>query len=140
MYKEDTIAAIATPPGEGGVAIIRISGPDAERVATKIFARASGTNGQLKSHRLYHGNLCDPNSGRPIDEVLLVIMRKPRSYTGEDVLEIHCHGGAFLVRRILALILSLDIRQADPGEFTKRAFLNGRMDLSQAEGVLDLIR
>jgi tRNA modification GTPase len=140
MYKEDTIAAIATPPGEGGVAIVRISGIDAERIATNIFSRAADKNSQLRSHRLYHGDIRDPNSRRVVDEVLLTIMRKPRSYTGEDVVEIQCHGGAFLVRRILALVLSLGARQAEAGEFTKRAFLNGRMDLSQAEAVLDLIR
>lgn len=140
MYKEDTIAAIATPPGEGGVAIIRISGLDAEEIAAKIFARAQPKNGQLKSHRLYHGDIREPSSGRVYDEVLLTIMRKPRSYTGEDVVEIHCHGGAFLVRTILGLVLAHGARQAEPGEFTKRAFLNGRMDLSQAEAVLDLIR
>ena len=140
MYKEDTIAAIATPPGEGGVAIIRISGVDAENIAAKVFSRTHGRNDRLKSHRLYYGEIRDPSSGHLVDEVLLAIMRKPRSYTGEDVVEIHCHGGAFLSRKILGLVLELGARQAEPGEFTKRAFLNGRLDLSQAEGVLDLIR
>jgi tRNA modification GTPase len=140
MYEEDTIAAIATPPGEGGIAIIRISGAGAENIATKIFARAHGRNGRLTSHRLYHGAIHDPKTNRTVDEVLLTIMRKPRSYTGEDVVEIHCHGGAFLVRKILVLALAQGARQAEPGEFTKRAFLNGKMDLSQAEAVLDLIR
>jgi tRNA modification GTPase len=140
MYEEDTIAAIATPPGEGGIAIIRISGMSAENIATKIFSRAHGRNGRLTSHRLYHGTIHDPKTNGKVDEVLLTIMRKPRSYTGEDVVEIHCHGGAFLVRKILGLALAHGARQAEPGEFTKRAFLNGRMDLSQAEAVLDLIR
>ncbi len=140
MYEEDTIAAIATPPGEGGIAIIRISGADAENIATKIFARAQGKNGKLTSHRLYHGEIHDPKSNCMVDDVLLTVMRKPRSYTGEDVVEIHCHGGAFLSRKILGLALSQGARQAEPGEFTKRAFLNGKMDLSQAEAVLDLIR
>ena len=140
MYEEDTIAAIATPPGEGGIAIIRISGMSAENIAAKIFARANGKNGRLTSHRLYHGAIHDPKTNGKVDEVLLTIMRKPRSYTGEDVVEIHCHGGAFLVRKILGLALSQGARQAEAGEFTKRAFLNGRMDLSQAEAVLDLIR
>ncbi|HEX9264633.1 MAG TPA: tRNA uridine-5-carboxymethylaminomethyl(34) synthesis GTPase MnmE [Candidatus Binatia bacterium] len=140
MYQEDTIAAIATPPGEGSVAIVRISGVDSENIAARIFHRAQGKSGQLKSHRLYHGKICDPKTARTLDEVLLAIMRKPRSYTGEDVVEIHCHGGAFLVRRVLELALSEGARQAEPGEFTKRAFLNGRLDLSQAEAVLDLIR
>jgi tRNA modification GTPase len=140
MYEEDTIAAIATPPGEGGIAVIRISGTDAENIATKIFARAQGKNGKLTSHRLYHGEIHEPKSNCMVDDVLLTIMRKPRSYTGEDVVEIHCHGGAFLSRKILGLALSQGARQAEPGEFTKRAFLNGKMDLSQAEAVLDLIR
>ena len=139
MYEEDTIAAIATPPGEGGIAIIRISGAGAENIATKIFARAQGKNGKLTSHRLYHGEIHEPKSNGMVDEVLLTIMRKPRSYTGEDVVEIHCHGGAFITRKILGLALSQGARQAEPGEFTKRAFLNGKMDLSQAEAVLDLI-
>ena len=140
MYEEDTIAAIATPPGEGGIAVIRISGADAENIATKIFARAQGKNGRLASHRLYHGEIHEPQSNSMVDDVLLTIMRKPRSYTGEDVVEIHCHGGAFLSHKILGLALSQGARQAEPGEFTKRAFLNGKMDLSQAEAVLDLIR
>lgn len=140
MYEEDTIAAIATPPGEGGIAIIRISGTSAESIATKIFARSRGKNGRLTSHRLYHGAICDPMTNGKVDEVLLTIMRKPRSYTGEDVVEIHCHGGVFLSRKILGLALSQGARQAEPGEFTKRAFLNAKMDLSQAEAVLDLIR
>ena len=140
MYEEDTIAAIATPPGEGGIAVIRISGADAENIATKIFARAQGKNGRLASHRLYHGEIHEPQSNCMVDDVLLTIMRKPRSYTGEDVVEIHGHGGAFLIRQILRLVLTQGARQAEPGEFTKRAFLNGKMDLSQAEAVLDLIR
>jgi len=140
MYEEDTIAAIATPPGEGGIAIVRISGVAAENIATKIFARAHGKNGRLTSHRLYHGAIHDPKTNGKVDEVLLAIMREPRSYTGEDVVEIHCHGGGFVVRKILGMALSQGARLAEPGEFTKRAFLNGKMDLSQAEAVLDLIR
>jgi tRNA modification GTPase len=140
MYREDTIAAIATPPGEGGVAIVRISGVDAEAIAGQIFVRPAGKNGRLKSHTLYHGTIRDPQSQRVLDETLLTVMRKPRSYTGEDVVEIHCHGGAFLVRQVLGLVLRHGARQAEPGEFTKRGFLNGRVDLAQAEAVLDLIR
>lgn len=140
MYQEDTIAAIATPPGEGGLAVVRVSGPDAEKIALRIFTRPQSRNGTLRSHTLYHGQITDPKDAQPIDEVLLAIMRKPRSYTGEDIVEVHCHGGNFLVRQILALILTQGARQAEPGEFTKRAFLNGRVDLAQAEAVLDLIR
>ena len=139
MYTEDTIAAIATPAGEGGIGIVRISGPDAERIATALFVRAAAENGKLKSHMLYYGTIRDPKTDKNLDQVLLTIMRKPRSYTGEDVVEVHCHGGVFLIRRILGLMLSEGARHAEPGEFTKRAFLNGRVDLTQAEAVLDLI-
>jgi tRNA modification GTPase len=140
MYEQDTIAAVATPVGEGAVAIVRVSGPDAERLATTVFVRAGGKNGELASHRLYHGRILDPRSKAFLDEVLIAVMRKPHSYTGEDVVEVHCHGGVFVVRRVLELILSQGARHAEPGEFTKRAFLNGRIDLAQAEAVLDLIR
>jgi len=140
MYRLDTIAAIATPPGEGSIAVIRMSGVDAEQIAAKIFFPRRDKKSKLQSHRLYHGTLRDPKSARAIDEILLAIMRQPRSYTGEDVVEIHCHGGAFIAQRVLQLVLSEGARQAEPGEFTRRAFLNGRLDLSQAEGVLDLIR
>lgn len=140
MYKEDTIAAVATPQGEGGIAIVRISGPDAEQIVGTLFCQNNGRNGTLKSHALYHGRIRDPRSGAVLDEVLLTVMRKPRSYTGETVVEVQCHGGVFLVREILRLILSQGARHAEPGEFTKRAFLNGRIDLAQAEAVLDLIQ
>lgn len=138
MYQEDTIAAVATPPGEGGVAIVRISGPDAEQIAGQIFSRAGRKNGAWRSHTLHYGTVRDPRTGDLVDQVLLALMRKPRSYTGEDVVEVHCHGGPFVVRRILELILSLGARHAEAGEFTKRAFLNGRLDLAQAEAILDL--
>ena len=140
MYKEDTIAAIATPPGEGGVAIVRVSGLDAERILKEIFRRAHGRNGALRSHTLHYGTVRDPDSGELLDQTLVVLMRKPRSYTGEDVVEVHCHGGPLVARSILELILARGARHAEPGEFTKRAFLNGRLDLAQAEAVLDLIR
>ena len=139
MYKEDTIAAVATPAGEGGVGIVRVSGPDAERIAAALFVRAEGKNGRLKSHMLHYGTIRDPKSDKILDQVLLTIMRKPRSYTGEDVVEVHCHGGVFVVHRVLGLVLAQGARHAEPGEFTKRAFLNGRLDLAQAEAVLDLI-
>jgi tRNA modification GTPase len=140
MYEHDTIAAIATPPGEGGVAIVRISGADAEAIAERIFIRSGKKSSALRSHTLYHGKIRDPRSQRLVDEVLLTVMRRPRSYTGENVVEIHGHGGAFISRQVLGLVLSQGARQAEPGEFTKRAFLNGRLDLTQAEAVLDLIR
>ncbi|MEW6298219.1 MAG: tRNA uridine-5-carboxymethylaminomethyl(34) synthesis GTPase MnmE [Thermodesulfobacteriota bacterium] len=138
MYARDTIAAIATPPGQGGVAIIRVSGPHAEERARSLFVFAKPRE-QLRSHHLYFGTIVDPVTGRPFDQGLLTVMRAPRSYTGEHVAEIHCHGGSVLARRILSALLRLGVRLAEPGEFTKRAFLNGRIDLSQAEAVLDLI-
>lgn len=140
MYQEDTIAAIATPIGEGGVAIVRISGPDAEKAVRALFVRPRQQDTKLRSHMLYHGSIRDPHTHVTVDKVLITMMRRPHSYTGEDVAEIHCHGGAFLVQRILGLVLAQGVRHAQAGEFTKRAFLNGRMDLSQAEAVLDLIR
>lgn len=139
MYKadSDTIVAPATPPGEGGVAIIRVSGPEAANLLLQTFRPR--TNPAFESHRLYYGPLVDPRSGRPIDEVMAVLMRSPRSYTKEDVVEVHCHGGTLLVRQILDLFVDLGARLAQPGEFTLRAFLNGRIDLTQAEAVIDLI-
>jgi tRNA modification GTPase len=140
MYEQDTIAAIATPVGVGAVAIVRVSGPDAERIAANVFVRGEDKNGKLASHRLYHGRIQDPDSRKFLDEVLLAVMRKPRSYTGEDIVEVYCHGGAFVVRRVLELVLAQGARHAEAGEFTKRAFLNGRIDLAQAEAVLDIIQ
>ncbi len=139
MYKADTIAAIATPAGEAGVGIVRVSGEDAERIAAALFARAEGKNGRLESHRLYYGAIRDPETNKILDQVLLTIMRMPHSYTGEDVVEVHCHGGVLVVHRILGAVLAQGARHADPGEFTKRAFLNGKLDLAQAEAVLDLV-
>ena len=133
MYCEDTIAAISTPPGEGGIGIVRVSGPDAPTLATQLI-RISGSGG-LQSHRFSYGALIDPASGETIDEVMVVLMRAPRSYTREDLLEIQCHGGFLLMQRVLELVLRHGARLAEPGEFTKRAFLNGRIDLVQAEAV-----
>ena len=138
MYNEDTIVAPATPPGEGGIGIVRLSGPGAEDLLLRFFS-PSRLTARLDSHYLYHGLLRDA-SGHPIDEIMAVLMRKPRSYTREDVAEIHCHGGTLVLRRILDLFLSAGARLARPGEFTLRAFLNGRIDLTQAEAVIDLIR
>ncbi len=140
MYQEDTIAAIATATGEAGLAVVRMSGPEAEKILSGVFVRRQPKAERLRSHALYQGKIQDPQSKRILDQALVVVMRKPRSYTGEDVVELHCHGGVFLVRQILGLLLSQGARHADPGEFTKRAFLNGRLDLTQAEAVLDLIQ
>ena len=139
MYERDTIAAIATPPGQGGIAVLRLSGPVAEEIAHKIF-RPLRPPDVFHSHHLYVGSVIDPQTGKSLDEGLLTIMRAPRSYTGEDVAEVHCHGGGFLARYVLAVLLRQGARLARPGEFTERAFLNGRLDLSQAEAVLDLIQ
>ena len=138
MYHEDTITAISTPSGEGGIGIIRVSGPDAPALAEQLI-RLSGSGG-LQSHRFSYGILIDTATGETVDEVMVVLMRAPRSYTREDLLEIQCHGGSLLVQRVLGLVLRQGARLAEPGEFTKRAFLNGRIDLVQAEAVIDLIR
>jgi tRNA modification GTPase len=137
MY-DDTIAAIATPPGEGGIGIIRLSGAAAPAIAETIFRPARP--GKLRSYRLRYGYVVDPQSGEVVDEALLALMRAPRSFTREDVVEISCHGGPLPVQRTLSLALAAGARLARPGEFTMRAFLNGRIDLSQAEATLDVIR
>ena len=128
----DTIAAIATPPGVGGIAILRVSGPEARRIGGALCGRAA-----LESHRLAYVRLT--HEGETLDEAMAVLMAAPRSYTREDVLELHCHGGDTACRRVLEAVLSLGARPAGPGEFTRRAFENGRVDLSQAEGAMLLI-
>jgi tRNA modification GTPase len=133
----DTIIAPATPSGEGGLAVLRLSGPIAESCLLEVFQPYSSRN-HLQSQRLYLGSLTDA-SGRSIDEVMAVVMRAPHSFTRENVVEIHCHGGTAVVRSVLDLFLSKGVRMARPGEFTQRAFLNGRFDLAQAEAVADLI-
>jgi len=137
MYVRDTIAAISTPVGEGGIGIIRVSGPDALPIARNIFRAQS--NGGLKSHRFSYGAVVHPETGDLLDEAMLVFMKGPNSYTREDVVEIQCHGGTLVVSRILSLVTSEGARLAEPGEFTKRAFLNGRIDLVQAEAIMDVI-
>jgi len=135
----DTIAAISTPLGEGGIGIIRLSGPDAIKIASKIFKPKKNINLESqKSHTLHLGHI--KKNRTLLDEVLVSIMKAPHSYTKEDVVEINCHSGVLVLRSILELALRHGARAAQPGEFTKRAFLNGRIDLSQAESVIDLIR
>ncbi len=139
MHAGDTICAIATPPGEGGIGIIRVSGDKALDLASRIFAGAAGrTVRDYRTHTLHHGELRAPD-GRRIDDVLVAVMKAPRSYTREDVVEFHCHGGPLILRLGLEALLLSGARLAEPGEFTKRAFLNGRLDLAQAEAVMDLI-
>lgn len=138
MYIHDTIAAICTPLGEGGIGVIRVSGEDARRIGAEIFS--GKPDGGFESHRFYYGSIVDPAGGAALDEALVVFMQAPRSYTCEDVLEIQCHGGYLVVQRVLDLVLRQGARLAAPGEFTRRAFLNGRIDLVQAEAVIDVIR
>src|SRR5512136_1189345 len=130
---DDTIAAISTPLGEGGIGIVRLSGRDAIPIAEKLFSSPKNKKlSQSESHTLTYGFIHDPSAGTTIDEVLVSIMKAPNSYTKEDVVEINCHGGLLPLRKILELVLRNGARLAEPGEFTKRAFLNGRIDLSQA--------
>jgi len=136
---DSTIAAISTPPGSGGIGIIRISGDLSLAVLKKIF-QPHDENCRYRSHQLYYGRIFHPQERRIIDEVLAVSMRAPRTYTREDVVEVHCHGSFLILQQILELILVEEgIRLAEPGEFTKRAFLNGRIDLTQAEAVIDIL-
>jgi tRNA modification GTPase len=139
MYQDtDTIAAISTPFGTGGIGIIKISGTKALEIACTIF-RSPHLQEKPASHRLYYGEIINPEDGSLIDEVLLSFMAKPHTYTREDVVEINCHSGFLILRKILELVIKSGARLAEPGEFTKRAFLNGRIDLVQAEAVMDLI-
>lgn len=137
MYVRDTIAAISTPPGNGGIGIVRVSGERAALVGNAVFKPMY--DGGLVSHRFSFGIIADPGCGTVIDEAMAVYMQGPRSYTREDVVELHCHGGWLVVERVLDLVLAQGVRLADPGEFTRRAFLNGRIDLVQAEAVMDII-
>ncbi len=137
----DTIAAISTPSGQGGIGIVRLSGKGSFQVADRIFTSPKGGRPSgYPSHSIRFGHIRIPDKGDIVDEVLLAVMRAPGTYTSEDVVEVNCHGGPVPLRTILKLCLDQGARLAEPGEFTKRAFLNGRMDLSQAEAVLDMIR
>ena len=137
----DTIAAISTPMGEGAIAIVRLSGDEAITIADKIFKSPNGKRlTEVATHTIHYGHLIDPKTDEIVEEVMLSLMRGPKTFTREDVVEINCHGGLVSVNRVLQLVLRSGARLAEPGEFTKRAFLNGRIDLSQAEAVMDLIR
>ena len=135
---DDTIAAIATAPGEGGVAIVRVSGPDALRIADNVFRGPLPKPSQRSTHTIVHGHVADTNE-KNLDEVVLLIMLNPQSFTAEDVIEFQGHGGNVAAKRVLRRVLDAGARMAEPGEFTKRAFINGRIDLVQAEAVLDLV-
>ncbi|MET0785464.1 MAG: tRNA uridine-5-carboxymethylaminomethyl(34) synthesis GTPase MnmE [Paenisporosarcina sp.] len=137
----DTIAAISTPLGEGAIAIVRLSGPEAISIANHVFRSPSGkTLQEQKTHTIHYGHMMEPKLNEVVEEVMISLMKGPKTFTREDVIEINCHGGLVSVNRVLQLVLQYGARLAEPGEFTKRAFLNGRIDLSQAEAVMDLIR
>ncbi|AND42666.1 tRNA uridine-5-carboxymethylaminomethyl(34) synthesis GTPase MnmE [Cytobacillus oceanisediminis] len=137
----DTIAAISTPMGEGAIAIVRLSGDQAFEIADRLFRGVGGKRlKDVASHTIHYGHIMDPKTGQIAEEVMVSAMKGPKTFTKEDVIEINCHGGLVSVNRVLQLLLNNGARLAEPGEFTKRAFLNGRIDLSQAEAVMDLIR
>lgn len=134
----DTITAISTPIGEGAIAIVRLSGPEAISITKNLFMGKDLS--QVDSHTIHYGKIVDPETNEVAEEVMVSVMRAPKTFTREDVVEINCHGGLVSINRVLEIILSKGARLAEPGEFTKRAFLHGRIDLSQAEAVMDLIR
>ena len=136
----DTIAAISTAPGEGAIGIVRISGDLAISIASSIYQCGTKQLEEQKTHTIHYGHIVDPKSGEVYDEVMVSVLRAPKTFTREDIVEINCHGGIVAINRVLQLVLRMGARLAEPGEFTKRAFLNGRIDLSQAEAVMDLIR
>ena len=138
MYTTDTIAAIATALGESAIGIVRLSGDEAIEIASKIFKGKNLNN--VDSHTINYGHIIDPETGKVIDEVMVSVLKAPRSYTTEDSVEINSHGGIMAIQRVLEAVLANGARLAEPGEFSKRAFLNGRIDLSQAEAVMDLIQ
>ncbi len=143
FWENDTIAAISTPIGESGIGIVRLSGPKTIEIAKKMFRDKKLQKRNLEdfsSYTAHYGLLVDPENDEIIDETILILMKKPKSYTREDTIEFNCHGGILPLRKVLETVVSCGARIAEPGEFTKRAFLNGRIDLSQAEAVIDLIQ
>ena len=137
----DTIAAISTPMGEGAIAIVRLSGDEALSIVDKIYKGPKDKKlSEVASHTIHYGHLYDDRTQKIVEEVMVSVMKAPKTFTREDVVEINCHGGLVSVKKVLSLVLANGARLAEPGEFTKRAFLNGRIDLSQAEAVMDLIR
>ncbi|MCJ0940510.1 tRNA uridine-5-carboxymethylaminomethyl(34) synthesis GTPase MnmE [Mammaliicoccus sciuri] len=135
----DTITSISTPMGEGAIAIVRLSGPDALNIANRIYKGKKQIT-EVASHTINYGHIIDPETDEVVEEVMVAVMKAPKTFTREDIVEINCHGGLVTVNRVLELTLSNGARMAEPGEFTKRAFLHGRIDLSQAEAVMDFIR
>jgi tRNA modification GTPase len=141
MLEQHTICAVSTPPGEGGIGIIRISGGEALALAARVFRpRRRERFAAGRTHTMHYGFIVDPETGETVDEALVAVMRAPSTYTREDVVEFNCHGGMMPLKRTMELLLAAGAKQAEPGEFTKRAFLNGRIDLAQAEAVMDVIR
>ena len=143
FWENDTIAAISTPIGESGIGIVRISGPKTLEIAQEVFRDKHLKRTKINdffSHTVHYGFVIDPESGEKVDEVILILMKKPQTYTREDTVEFNCHGGILSLRKVLETMINCGARMAEPGEFTKRAFLNGRIDLSQAEAVIDLIQ
>ncbi|MCY8019585.1 tRNA uridine-5-carboxymethylaminomethyl(34) synthesis GTPase MnmE [Bacillus licheniformis] len=137
----DTIASISTPMGEGAIAIVRMSGPEALAIADKVYKGPRGKRlSSVDSHTINYGHIVDPETEKVVEEVMVSVLKAPKTFTREDIVEINCHGGLVTVNQVLQLVLREGARLAEPGEFTKRAFLNGRIDLSQAEAVMDLIR
>lgn len=135
----ETISSISTPVGEGAIAIVRLSGVDAIEIADRLYSGVKKLS-EVDSHTINYGHIVDPTTNETVEEVMCAVMRAPKTYTREDIVEINCHGGIHTVNRVLQLTLNHGARMAEPGEFTKRAFLNGRVDLSQAEAVMDFIR
>ena len=143
FWENDTIAAISTPLGESGIGIVRMSGPKALEITQKVFRDKNLNRIKIKnffSHTVHYGFVVDPENEEKIDEVILVLMKKPQTYTQENIIEFNCHGGMLSLKKVLETVINYGARMAEPGEFTKRAFLNGRIDLSQAEAVIDLIQ
>lgn len=134
----DTIAAISTPIGEGGISIVRMSGEDAVKIANRVFKGANLE--KVPTHTIHYGHIIDPKTKKTIDESMVTVLRAPKTFTREDIVEVNCHGGIVVTNHILQLLLENGARMADPGEFTKRAFVNGRIDLTQAESVMDIVR
>ncbi|EOA9261144.1 tRNA uridine-5-carboxymethylaminomethyl(34) synthesis GTPase MnmE [Staphylococcus aureus] len=135
----DTITSISTPMGEGAIGIVRLSGPQAVEIADKLYKGKHLLN-DVSSHTINYGHIIDPESKEVVEEVMVSVLRAPKTFTREDIIEINCHGGILTINRVLELTMTYGARMAEPGEFTKRAFLNGRIDLSQAEAVMDFIR
>ncbi|VDZ36694.1 tRNA (5-carboxymethylaminomethyl-2-thiouridylate) synthase [Staphylococcus aureus] len=135
----DTITSISTPMGEGAIGIVRLSGPQAVEIADKLYKGKHLLN-DVPSHTINYGHIIDPESKEVVEEVMVSVLRAPKTFTREDIIEINCHGGILTINRVLELTMTYGARLAEPGEFTKRAFLNGRIDLSQAEAVMDFVR